>query len=68
MLTPEQIESNLKKFYQVISDHISEPRATKLLALYQAQEENLALSPASSRTAFHNAVNLLTYLMIQNGT
>jgi len=63
MLTPEQIESNLKKFYQVISDHISEPRATKLLALYQAQEENLALSPASSRT-----VNLLTYLMIQNGT
>lgn len=55
MLTPEQIESNLQKFYQVISDHISEPRATKLLGLYQSQEENLALAPASSRTAFHNA-------------
>jgi hypothetical protein len=55
MLSPEQIESNLKDFYKVITDHISEPRATKLLTLYQSQEENLALAPASSRTAYHNA-------------
>jgi len=55
MLTPEQIESNLTRFYKVISEHISEPRATKLSALYQKQEEILALAPASSRTAFHNA-------------
>ena len=55
MLTAEQIESNLARFYQIIEEHISEPRATSLLALYRSQEENLALAPASSRTAFHNA-------------
>jgi hypothetical protein len=55
MLTAEQIESNLHKFYQIINDYISEPRATKLLRLYQSQEENLALAPASSRSAYHNA-------------
>ena len=55
MLTPEQIQDNLQKFYQVIEDHISEPRTTKLLGLYQSQEENLALAPASSRAAFHNS-------------
>lgn len=55
MLTPEQIQENLEKFYGIISEHISEPRATKLLALYQSQEENLALAPASSRTSYHNA-------------
>lgn len=55
MLTPEQIQSNLEKFYSNIETYISEPRTTKLLALYQGQEENLAFSPASSRTAYHNA-------------
>lgn len=55
MLTPEQIQDNLQKFYGIIEEHISEPRTTKLLALYQSQEENLALAPASSRSAFHNA-------------
>ena len=55
MLSAEQIESNLARFYKIIDEHISEPRATKLLGLYQSQEENLALAPASSRTAFHNA-------------
>jgi hypothetical protein len=55
MLTAEQIESNLQKFYQIINEFISEPRATKLLGLYQSQEENLALAPASSRSAYHNA-------------
>jgi hypothetical protein len=55
MLSPEQIQANLEKFYAIIEKYISEPRTTKLLALYQGQEENLAFSPASSRTAYHNA-------------
>ena len=55
MLSAEQISENLQKFYTIIEDNISEPRCTKLLALYQSQEENLALAPASSRTAYHNA-------------
>lgn len=55
MLSAEQIESNLHKFYNLIETYISEPRATKLLGLYQSQEENLTLAPASSRSAFHNA-------------
>ena len=55
MLTPEQIASNLEKFYANIEKYISEPRTTKLLALYQEQEEILALSPASSRASYHNA-------------
>ena len=55
MLTPEQIASNLDTFYANIEKYISEPRATKLLALYQEQEENLALSPASSRASYHNS-------------
>lgn len=55
MLTPEQIQANLEKFYSNIETYISEPRTTKLLALYQGQEDNLAFSPASSRTAYHNA-------------
>ena len=55
MLSAEQIQANLEKFYANIEKFISEPRATKLLALYQGQEDNLAFSPASSRTAYHNA-------------
>lgn len=55
MLSPEQIQSNLELFYENITLYISEPRATKLLDLYKAREEDLALAPASSRTAYHNA-------------
>ena len=55
MLSAEQIQANLEKFYANIEEFISEPRTTKLLALYQGQEDNLAFSPASSRTAYHNA-------------
>jgi len=55
MLSAEQIESNLQKFYKLIEEHISEPRATKLLGLYQSQEENLVLAPASSRAHYHNS-------------
>lgn len=55
MLTAEQISTNLESFYDLITEHISEPRASQLLKLYKDQEENLALAPASSRTAYHNA-------------
>jgi hypothetical protein len=55
MLSAEQIQANLERFYAIIEKYISEPRATKLLALYQSQEENLALAPASSRSSYHNA-------------
>ena len=55
MLSAEQIQANLERFYAIIEKYISEPRTTKLLALYQSQEENLALAPASSRSSYHNA-------------
>ena len=55
MLSAEQIQANLEKFYAIIEKYISEPRATKLLALYQKQEDNLAFAPASSRASYHNA-------------
>lgn len=55
MLSAEQIQANLERFYALIEKFISEPRATKLLALYQSQEDNLAFAPASSRASYHNA-------------
>lgn len=55
MLTAEQIQENLQKFYAIIEKYISEPRATKLLALYQSQEDLLAFAPASSKASFHNS-------------
>jgi len=55
MLSAEQIQANLEKFYSLIETLISEPRATKLLALYQSQEELLAFAPASSKASFHNS-------------
>jgi hypothetical protein len=55
MLSAEQIQANLEKFYANIEKFISEPRTTKLLALYQSQEDNLAFAPASSRASYHNA-------------
>ena len=55
MLSAEQIQANLERFYANIEKFISEPRATKLLALYQSQEELLAFAPASSKASFHNS-------------
>jgi hypothetical protein len=55
MLSAEQIQVNLEKFYSNIETYISEPRTTKLLALYQSQEDNLTFAPASSRASYHNA-------------
>ena len=55
MLSAEQLQANLERFYANIEKFISEPRATKLLALYQSQEELLAFAPASSKASFHNS-------------
>ena len=55
MLSAEQIQANLEQFYSNIETYISEPRTTKLLALYQSQEDNLTFAPASSRASYHNA-------------
>lgn len=55
MLSAEQIASNLEKFYSLIAEHIDKSRSLRLINFYQSQEEVLALAPASSRTAFHNA-------------
>ena len=55
MLSAEQISINLEQFYANIEKFISEPRATKLLGLYQSQEELLAFAPASSKASFHNS-------------
>lgn len=55
MLSAEQIQANLEKFYNIITEYISEPRASKLLTLYKEQEEILVMAPASSKAAFHNS-------------
>lgn len=55
MLSAEQIQHNLEKFYTIIERYISEPRAAKLLTLYKSQEELLAFAPASSKASFHNS-------------
>ena len=55
MLKAEQIQSNLEQFYSNIEQYIAEPRRSQLLALYNKQEEILALAPASSKASFHNS-------------
>jgi hypothetical protein len=55
MLSAEKIKENLDIFYSLIEEHISEPRKSKLIALYKEQEEILALAPASSKASFHNS-------------
>ena len=55
MLSAEQIQQNLETFYGIIEKYIKEPRAMKLFALYQKQEDILAFAPASSKASFHNS-------------
>lgn len=55
MLSAEQIQQNLETFYGIIEKYITEPRAMKLFALYQKQEDILAFAPASSKASFHNS-------------
>jgi hypothetical protein len=55
MLSAEQIQSNLDRFYEIIENNIAEPRKSQLLQLYKSQEEILVLAPASSKASFHNS-------------
>lgn len=54
-LTPEQIMSNLERFYGLIETHIQEPRKTQLLEFYKKHEDELVMMPASAKTSFHNS-------------
>lgn len=54
-LTEEQILENLQKFYGIIDTYISEDRAKKLKDMYETMEVSLATSPASTKSAYHNA-------------
>lgn len=54
VLTEEQINANLKSFYEYIDTYISEPRASELHAFYKSIELTLATSPASAKITRHN--------------
>jgi len=54
MLTPEQITENYTRLRNLINEFPTE-RATKLNKMYDALEEQICFSPASSYEHFHNA-------------
>lgn len=54
-ISPEQMAENLAKFYSTINKYISGYRKDLLLDMYNHIEETLVMSPASTRTGFHNA-------------
>jgi len=53
-LSPEQILTNLNKFYGLIDKYINPDRAKKLKDYYKTIEETLSMSPASSKLDNHN--------------
>lgn len=55
MFTPEQIESNWNLFLSNINTSLPSDRATVLKAFYEKHDNRIALMPASSKTAYHNA-------------
>lgn len=54
ILSEEQIQENLQKFYELIEKYISSPRKEALIEFYKGIEITLATSPASSRLSNHN--------------
>jgi hypothetical protein len=48
------IEQNYEKFTNFITKYISEPRASKLLSMYETFSEKLCTAPASSHNTRHN--------------
>lgn len=54
-LTAEQIKSNWETYLKIVDRFISDERKPKLLDLYSKLEDILVLSPASTKTHYHNA-------------
>jgi hypothetical protein len=54
-LTAEQIQSNWDELMSFITNYISEPRASKLMSLYNKYSERIMMMPASHKKEYHNA-------------
>jgi hypothetical protein len=55
ILSENQIQENLEKFYGLIKKYISKDRADQLLDMYKNFELTLATAPASTKKDYHNA-------------
>lgn len=54
-LTEEQLLSNLEKFYDIITKGVHYDRKNALLDMYKDLEDNLVVSPASTKKNYHNS-------------
>ena len=52
--TEEELLKNWDTFINLIKDHISEPRKTSLIKMYEEFQEDLMLAPASGNENYHN--------------
>ena len=53
-LTEEQLLSNWNTFTQLIKSHISEPRQSALIKMYEDFQDDLILAPAAGNENYHN--------------
>jgi hypothetical protein len=53
--TEEQLLENLEKFYSLIDKYILSERKNPLIDMYKDLEDNLVISPASTKKNYHNA-------------
>lgn len=54
-LTEEQLLENLQKFYDLIKKFVVSDRKDTLLDMYKDLEDNLVVSPASTKKNYHNS-------------
>ena len=54
MSQEEVIAKNFENLIQVIETHISEPRRSKMVKLYNDLADRMMLAPASSHSTRHN--------------
>ena len=54
-LSAEQIERNWDKYLKIVDTFITGERKDKLVSLYNDLSEEIIMSPASSKSSFHNA-------------
>ena len=52
--TEEQLVENWNIFIKIIEDHISEPRRSALIKMYEEFQEELIVAPASGNDNYHN--------------